>query len=90
MVSWSWDFGDGNRSNMRSPAHNYTAGGTYLVSLKVTENDGASDTATEYVTIFISTSPGDDFQRSPLFDYLIFTFLGIAIIVIILVIRKYA
>jgi len=90
VVSWSWDFGDGNTSNMRSPAHNYTAGGTYLVSLKVTENDGASDTATEYVTIFISTSPGDDFQRSSLFDYLIFAFLGIAIIVIILVIRKYA
>jgi parallel beta-helix repeat protein len=90
VVSWSWDFGDGTRSNMKSPAHNYTAGGTYLVSLKVTDNDGASDTATEYVTIYISTSPGEDLQRSPLFDYLIFTFLGIAIVIIILVIRKYA
>ncbi|MCX6664145.1 MAG: PKD domain-containing protein [Euryarchaeota archaeon] len=90
VVSWSWDFGDETTSNMRSPAHNYTAGGTYLVSLRVTDNDGVSDTATEYVTIYISTSPGQDFQRSPLFDYLIFIFLGIAIVVIILVIRKYA
>jgi parallel beta-helix repeat protein len=89
VVSWSWDFGDGTRSNMRSPAHNYTAGGTYQVSLTVTDNDGASDTATEYITIFISTSPGEELQSSPLFDYLIFTFLGIAIVVIILVIRKY-
>ncbi|MCJ7697868.1 MAG: PKD domain-containing protein [Thermoplasmata archaeon] len=90
VVSWSWDFGDEATSNVRSPAHNYSAGGTYQVSLRVTDNDGVSDTATEYVTIFISTSPGEDLQKSPLFDYVIFTFLGIAIVVIILVIRKYA
>jgi parallel beta-helix repeat protein len=90
VVSWSWDFGDGETSNVRNPVHNYSAGGTYQVSLMVFDNDGVSDTATEYITIFISTSHGEDLQRSPLFDYLIFTFLGIAIVVIILVIRKYA
>ena len=90
VVSWSWDFGDEATSNVRNPVHNYSDGGTYRVSLRVIDNDGVSDTATEYVTIYISTSPGEDFQRSPLFDYLIFTFLGIAIVVIILVIRKYA
>jgi len=90
MVSWSWDFGDKTTSDMRSPAHNYTAGGTYLVSLKVTDNDGVSDTETEYVTIFISPTHGEDLKGSPLFDYIVFIFLGIAIIIIILVIRKYA
>jgi PKD repeat protein len=70
--------------------HNYSVGGTYKVSLSVVDNDGVSDTATEYLTIYISTSPGEDLQKSPLFDYLIFTFLGIAIVVIILVIRKYS
>jgi parallel beta-helix repeat protein len=90
VVSWSWNFGDEATSSVRNPVHNYSAGGTYQVSLRVVDNDGVSDTATEYVTIYISTSPGQDFQRSPLFDYLIFIFLGIAIVVIILVIRKYA
>ena len=90
VVSWSWDFGDEATSSVRNPVHNYSAGGTYQVSLRVIDNDGVSDTATEYVTIYISTSPGQDFQRSPLFDYLIFIFLGMAIVVIILVIRKYA
>ena len=90
VISWSWDFGDGDTSNVRNPAHNYSDGGTYRVSLRVVDNDGVSDTATEYVIIYIITVPGEDFQRSPLFDYLIITFLGIAIVVIILVIRKYA
>jgi parallel beta-helix repeat protein len=89
VVSWSWDFGDETTSSVRNPAHNYSVGGTYRVSLRVVDNDGVSATATEYVTIYISSSPGQDFQRSPLFDYLIFIFLGIAIVVIILVIRKY-
>jgi PKD repeat protein len=90
VVSWLWDFGDKTTSDMKSPAHNYTAGGTYLVSLRVTDNDGASDTEIQYVTIFISPTHGEDLKPSPLFDYVIFTFLGIAIVVIILVIRKYA
>ncbi|MCJ7571253.1 MAG: PKD domain-containing protein, partial [Candidatus Thermoplasmatota archaeon] len=86
----SWDFGDKTTSDMRRPAHNYTAGETYLVSLKVTDNDGVSDTETGYVTIFISPTPSEDLKGSPLFDYIIFIFLGIAIVIIILVIRKYA
>jgi parallel beta-helix repeat protein len=90
LVSWRWDFGDEATSSVRNPVHNYSVGGTYKVSLSVVDNDGVSDTATEYLTIYISTSPGEDLQKSPLFDYLIFTFLGIAIVVIILVIRKYS
>jgi len=52
--TWAWDFGDGNISSEKSPVHNYTANGTYTVSLTVT-NDGGSNTTvkTDYITVFI-------------------------------------
>lgn len=90
VVSWRWDFGDETTSSEQNPVHKYSTGGTYQISLRINDNDGVSDTATEFITIYIVTSPGEDIQKSPLFDYLIFTFLGIAIVIIILVIRKYA
>lgn len=34
--SWSWDFGDGNTSSEKNPAHQYEGPGTYQVCLTVT------------------------------------------------------
>lgn len=34
--SWTWDFGDGTTSNLRSPRHTYPDTGTYKVTLRVT------------------------------------------------------
>jgi parallel beta-helix repeat protein len=34
-VSWRWDFGDGNTSDMQNPPHIYKATGSYTVSLLV-------------------------------------------------------
>jgi PKD repeat protein len=36
ISSWSWDFGDGARSNQRNPEHVYERSGDYTVSLTVT------------------------------------------------------
>ena len=36
--SWSWDFGDGNTSNIPSPVHTYSAPGNYIVNLTVHNN----------------------------------------------------
>lgn len=48
--SYQWDFGDQNTSTDASPTHTYAAGGSYDVTLTVT-NAGGSNTATETVTV---------------------------------------
>jgi len=51
IMIWAWNFGDGNSSSLEDPAHTYADPGTYVVSLTVTDNDGASDTASQEVTV---------------------------------------
>lgn len=36
IVSWNWDFGDGEKSNSQNPTHVYSEYGTYKVSFTVT------------------------------------------------------
>jgi PKD repeat protein len=43
VVSWSWDFGDGSTSTAQNPSHSYASGGSYTVSLTVTDDDGATE-----------------------------------------------
>jgi PKD repeat protein len=40
IVSWDWDFGDGNTSGLQNPTHAFLSPGTYIVSLTVIDNDG--------------------------------------------------
>ena len=57
IVSWSWNFGDGTTSNERNPKHQYSKGGTYKVTLQVTDNEGVKGTKTTEMTIK-ETTPG--------------------------------
>ena len=51
-TSWLWDFGDGSTSTASRPVHAYIAGGTYSVTLTVTNAKGsASTTQTNLVTV---------------------------------------
>ncbi len=46
-----WDFGDGNTDTQQNPQHHYNTGGSYTVSLIVTNSStGCSDTITQIVT----------------------------------------
>lgn len=52
-VSWQWNFGDGNSSNLQNPSHTYTSAGNYTVTLTVTNASGctANISKTNFVRI---------------------------------------
>lgn len=51
IVAWDWKFGDGSISDVQNPIHRYKVAGTYEVVLVVTNNIGASDTASQSITV---------------------------------------
>ncbi|HHG85153.1 MAG TPA: PKD domain-containing protein, partial [Bacteroidetes bacterium] len=44
VVSWAWDFGDGNSSALQSPSHTYATGGVYNACLITTDDCSVRDT----------------------------------------------
>ncbi|MCH9032096.1 MAG: PKD domain-containing protein [candidate division Zixibacteria bacterium] len=50
--TWLWDFGDGNNSSLQNPSNEYTATGTYSVTL-TSSNCSGSDVSTQvnYITV---------------------------------------
>jgi bacillopeptidase F len=51
IVSYSWNFGDGDTASGAKVKHKFTAAGTYTVELTVTDNNGTSGNAVHTVTI---------------------------------------
>jgi len=63
IVSYYWDFGDGTNATGVSVGHAYSDNGTYTVTLTVTDDDGATDTAASTKTI-LNRSPVASFTES--------------------------
>lgn len=57
IVSYSWDFGDGNTGTGVSPTHTYFTAGTFNVSLTVTDDAGDTGTGTTTATIGMGNQP---------------------------------
>jgi len=66
IVSYRWDFGDGNITAVIIPTitHVYKTFGTYTVTLTVTDSENLTDTARAYVRVLIA--PVADFTHSPI------------------------
>ena len=42
LTNYAWSFGDGTAASGQTVTHTYSAAGSYIVSLTVTDNDGAT------------------------------------------------
>jgi outer membrane protein assembly factor BamB len=59
-IGFHWDFGDGNSSLARVTSHAYAVAGTYIVTLTVTDTDGAGDNTTVTVHVMQNHAPALD------------------------------
>jgi len=58
IVSYEWDFGDGNVTSTLDPVitHAYAETGNYTVILTVTDDDGATNSTTKIITVYSPTA----------------------------------
>jgi endonuclease/exonuclease/phosphatase family metal-dependent hydrolase len=62
IASYNWNFGDGQTSTQPYPSHTYTSAGSYTARLTVTDNLGASASATVVITANPAASGGVTFK----------------------------
>jgi uncharacterized membrane protein len=61
-TSWNWKFGDGSTSTDNNPTHTYTDGlDTHKVTLKVSDDNGNTDTTSKVVDTTPQEAPTADF-----------------------------
>ncbi len=69
IVSYSWDFGDGTTTSGISASKTYTTADTYTVSLTVTDDEGATSTATTNIVVSEPDECADNNTPNASFTY---------------------
>ena len=64
IVSWHWDFGDGNTSTEQNHTHRYGNNGIYTITLTIWDDDNASDTISKQINVS-NVPPVADFTWNP-------------------------
>gem|GEM_PF-1383707 len=90
IVRWSWNFGDGSTSTEKHTTHTYSQKGSYKVTLTVVDNDGASSTYTQHITLSGTYSAVDGETGPAILDYIFIVFIVVIVIVVIVISKKYA
>lgn len=62
VVSYRWDFGDGNTSTQKEPIYTYNAVGKYTVTLTVTTAAGCTETYALFDAVKVGTKPTANFN----------------------------
>ncbi len=62
IVSWDWDFGDGNIANLPISSNEYLNYGAYEIKLTVTSDKGCTDSIVDQIEVF--ASPVADFRNN--------------------------
>ncbi|MEP6594753.1 MAG: PKD domain-containing protein [Ginsengibacter sp.] len=62
IITWLWDFGDGQGSSGSNPHHIYKNAGNFNVSLRITNSSGCVQSKTESRFIKINTGTAADFS----------------------------
>ncbi len=65
VVSYLWNFGDGNTSTQSNPTHTYPVG-VYTVQLIITTAGGCTDTVTKPASVIAAEKPTANLVASPL------------------------
>jgi len=67
VVNYTWNFGDGSTDIGTVVWHRFTSAGIYVVSLTVTDDDGATDTITQAIQVggSVNAAPTASFSYLP-------------------------
>ncbi len=64
-LSYLWNFGDGSTSTAKNPIHEYDTPEAVIVTLLITDDERATNTATLTIVIFPTIRPVADFSHEP-------------------------
>lgn len=65
IASYAWDFGDGRTGSGRTATHAYDEAGTYVATLRVTDQLGRSASTTQSLLVSAAGGPTANFDFSP-------------------------